>query len=492
MAQPIPYDRTYDFTSYQESFPASPLPAAPIDTEFDNVGISIGEIIDRLALIQRDDGGLHNSIVTLDSLGADVTAALGSPILPRGNWITATAYAVLDMVTKSGITYICSTAHTSGTFNTDLAAFKWIAFTSTINLANIAQEILGISYLGLYDDGDTSGYQLTIQVISALTANRALTVNVDNGSRDLDILDDAIISQDYSATGRPTFANVDITGKGYVKPYLGMPADGRLTLTSGTPVTTGDVTAASTLYYVPYVGNRIALYTAGAWEALEFTQRSIALSGLTAGKPYDVFIYNNAGTPTLELLVWTNDTTRATALAYQDGVLCKSGALDRRYLGTIYTSGTTTTEDTLAKRWVWNYYNRVNRRMEKLASTASWTYTTSVIRQANADVANQLDYVVGVAEDTVYAELNCRVANSSANIAFQIGIGVDVTNALGAAQSWGTTGAATNYALARCAIHSMPTSPGRHFLAWCEWSSASGTMTWEGQSTFGLQGMVRG
>src|SRR6185436_9706895 len=37
--------------------------------------------------------------------------------------------------------------------------------------------------------------------------------------------------------------------------------DGRLTLTSGTPVTTGDVTAATTLYFTPNGGNQIALYT---------------------------------------------------------------------------------------------------------------------------------------------------------------------------------------------------------------------------------------
>lgn len=57
---------------------------------------------------------------------------------------------------------------------------------------------------------------------------------------------------------------------------------GRLTLTSGTPVTTSDVTAASTLYFTPYGGNKITLYTGVYWQPFTFTERSLALSGLTS------------------------------------------------------------------------------------------------------------------------------------------------------------------------------------------------------------------
>ena len=42
-------------------------------------------------------------------------------------WITATAYDVGDLRTNGGTTYYCTTAHTSGTFATDLAAGKWYA-----------------------------------------------------------------------------------------------------------------------------------------------------------------------------------------------------------------------------------------------------------------------------------------------------------------------------------------------------------------------------
>jgi hypothetical protein len=50
---------------------------------------------------------------------------------------------------------------------------------------------------------------------------------------------------------------------------------------------------------------------------------------------YDVFLYDSGGTPTLEILAWTGNTTRATALTTQDGVLVKSGDASRRSLGTV-------------------------------------------------------------------------------------------------------------------------------------------------------------
>lgn len=44
-------------------------------------------------------------------------------------WSTTTAYVVGDYVTQGGIIYYCQIAHTSGTFATDLAAFRWVAQT---------------------------------------------------------------------------------------------------------------------------------------------------------------------------------------------------------------------------------------------------------------------------------------------------------------------------------------------------------------------------
>src|ERR1700675_30718 len=121
----------------------------------------------------------------------------------------------------------------------------------------------------------------------------------------------------------------------------------RLTLTTGVPVTTSDVLAAGTLYLTPYIGKHISLYDGTIWQVLLTAEISLALT-LTNGKPYDIFAFINAGVPALEILVWTDDVTRATALAYQDGVLVKSGAVTRRYLGTLYATSANQTEDSVA------------------------------------------------------------------------------------------------------------------------------------------------
>jgi hypothetical protein len=106
--------------------------------------------------------------------------------------------------------------------------------------------------------------------------------------------------------------------------------DFRLTPTTGVPVTTSDVLAAGTLFCSPYRGNSIALFDgASTWNVRTSAEFSIAVPAV-ASQMYDVFCFDNAGVPTLELLAWTNDTTRATALVLQNGVLVKSGATTRR------------------------------------------------------------------------------------------------------------------------------------------------------------------
>jgi hypothetical protein len=47
---------------------------------------------------------------------------------PRGAWGTTTVYALKDVVVESSVVYICTIAHTSGTFSTDLAAGKWAVY----------------------------------------------------------------------------------------------------------------------------------------------------------------------------------------------------------------------------------------------------------------------------------------------------------------------------------------------------------------------------
>lgn len=61
-----------------------------------------------------------------------VTATLGTP------WATGHYYVADDYVTQGGTTYQCETAHTSGTFATDLAAARWVAVTAASDTEEIS------------------------------------------------------------------------------------------------------------------------------------------------------------------------------------------------------------------------------------------------------------------------------------------------------------------------------------------------------------------
>lgn len=264
--------------------------------------------------------------------------------------------------------------------------------------------------------------------------------------------------------------------------------DGRLTLTDGVPVPVADVTSAGVLYFTPYRGNLISLFDGSTWNLFQFTQRSLTLT-LTAGSVYDVFIYDNNGTPTLETLVWANATTRATALVYLDGVPCKSGALTRRYLGTIYASGTNMTADAeggsgvSAKRYVWNYNNRVERAMFGAESAASWTYSTAAYRASNNGSAARLNYVIGVSEDPIKYGLASLIHSDTRTQALA-GAGLDVTNT--------TNQRALAYLRVQVAGdlvhgHAFGTiyqpAIGFHYLQLIEYGAGTGIQTWYGIGT---------
>ena len=259
--------------------------------------------------------------------------------------------------------------------------------------------------------------------------------------------------------------------------------DGRLTLTTATAVTTSDVTAATSIYWTPYKGNRVALYDGTDWNLLTFSELSLAVPATTA-TIYDVFAYNNSGTVAIETTAWTNDTTRATALALQNGVLVRSGATTRRYLGSFRTTAVSgQTEDSIAKRYVWNYYNRAWRNMRAAEATDSWVYTTATIRQANGSTTNQLDFIVGWNDGIVNASVTVDASNASTGVALSVLVGLDSTTAAasGCLMSPASTQVANIPVVVMASWKGFP-GVGRHYLAWLEYSQATGATTWYGDN----------
>jgi hypothetical protein len=88
---------------------------------------------------------------------------------------------------------------------------------------------------------------------------------------------------------------------------------GRLTLTSGTPITTADVTGAGAVYYSPLPGlpNRISLYNGSAFQSISFSETNVSVPG-TLFRLFDIFGFNNSGNLGLETVNWSQTTGSIT------------------------------------------------------------------------------------------------------------------------------------------------------------------------------------
>lgn len=274
---------------------------------------------------------------------------------------------------------------------------------------------------------------------------------------------------------------------------------GRLTLTTAVPITTSDVTAATTLFYTPMPGcSQVTLWNGSTTVTDTLAETSIAVPATTS-QMYDVFALDTSGAVSIELLAWTNDTTRATAITLQNGFLSKAATPTRRYLGSFRTTTVSgQTEDSIAKRYVWNYYNRIERPLLVIDPTASWAYSTATIRQARATATNQLDVVVGVAEESVTVDILSMAADTTGG-AWMVAIGLDSTTTIATGSTTAIGSFAANGSIQVTTAHGrILTGIGRHTLVWLEATSGATATTWYGKDKFftgvsaGISGVIKG
>jgi len=280
---------------------------------------------------------------------------------------------------------------------------------------------------------------------------------------------------------------------------------GRLTLTTALPVTTSDVTAAGTVYYTPTVGDQLPIYDGSSFVPTTFAELSLVLNSNSghagyhqSGKGFDCFVFNDAGTIRLGTgPAWSSDTARGsgagtTELELYKGVLVNKVSITLRfgtssgdtvsvaarkatYVGSFYCTANGQTEDSKAKRMLYNRYVQKERLLLRQEATDSWTYTTATLRQANGSAANQVEVFRGLDEELVHLDLKVGGVNSGGNF-IAVAIGLDSTSAKAAdslASLAGNQPQASYRGLAGL---------GRHYLSWLEWSTASGTTTWYGDN----------
>lgn len=236
---------------------------------------------------------------------------------------------------------------------------------------------------------------------------------------------------------------------------------GRLTLTSGAPVLATGITAGTSVYYTPYVGNLVPIYDGSLINTVPFAELTLTLnSNHVASNIYDVFAFTNAGAVTIgtgpawntatagagargtgagttELSrtiggFWTNAnsaTLRNGATTYAVNVNCAT------YLGSIFIDGTNGQVSCLlaygqSRKWgVWNAYNRVPIILKAGDPTASWTWATSSYRPSNNNTANKITPFCGLPEEMVNNTFIQRVFSSSGSLDAFTGIGWNSTTA---------------------------------------------------------------
>lgn len=238
---------------------------------------------------------------------------------------------------------------------------------------------------------------------------------------------------------------------------------GYLTLQTGTPVITGDVTNATTIYYTPYIGAQFPVYDGAAYNLISFTERTLALSGSHAASTlYDVFGFSNSGVATIATgPAWASSSpgscTRgsgggSTALTRLGGFLVNSVSMTARngattytiaanqgtYLGSIFIDGSAGQVSCYrswgqARKWgVWNYYNRVPIYLKAGDATANWSFNGAFTQFSNSNSNNNLTVFCGVAEEVVDIRFSQLITqqNPAINDA-AIAIGMNSTAASG-------------------------------------------------------------
>ena len=209
-------------------------------------------------------------------------------------------------------------------------------------------------------------------VVKGLTAGTNINLSADNNG---------------NYTVNSTGGNVDLTNQF------------RLSVTSGISVDNSVTSGASTIYLVPHIGNKVALFSGGIWgNCYSSGNVSIATSTLSSGNVHDIFCYNNNGVPALEYSSayvggvssggLTGPNVRTDSITYRNGIPVKSSDNTRRLIGTVlgFTSGQTSM--TMHTKGLANYDNPVQMNLECMyGNIHTFTNTSGAITYRVVDNA---------------------------------------------------------------------------------------------------------
>lgn len=346
--------------------------------------------------------------------------------------------------------------------------------------------------------GSSSGY--TIITPQAAAASNTVTFGSSSGT--------AVVTASAPLTITTATGNIALDTNLYLN------AGGRLTTTSAVPVLVSTVSAATTLYYAPYISGLIPMYDGTntryfnyLTSASDSVGLSIALgSNWGAGTVHDVMAYNNAGTLALCTVAWTNTTTRATALVRINGVpqatgtpTCRTtnsatitcGSNQCTYLGTVMmSSGSAGQIDFIfgasagsggTAGWlgIWNYWNRRPISTCVTDTEAAYTYTTAGYRGAGNFSTTRVSWVTGILEDEFQASYQSEmqtVATSGADQFINLGLNSSSSGAA-VAQHNKTNAAQVQNFPGSAMLKQIPPNSGLNFVQGIEFGDGTHTNT---------------
>ena len=234
------------------------------------------------------------------------------------------------------------------------------------------------------------------------------------------------------------------------------PPQGRLSLSTGVAVPTSNVTAATTIYYTPYLGQLVPLYDGTNFSMTDIggelsqatTDTTKSPAAVAANSNYDFFAWDDSGTKRCTRgPAWSSGTSRGTGAGTTELVRVKGFLLNAQsitngpaaqrgtYVGTVRSNGSSQIDWRFAgtgsggvalSLHVWNCYNRVVVTAANIDNGANYSYTTATIRQARASSGNQINFVIGLLEDGIIATHSVEF-RSAVNGTGEVGFGLDGT-----------------------------------------------------------------
>jgi hypothetical protein len=284
---------------------------------------------------------------------------------------------------------------------------------------------------------------------------------------------------------------------------------GRLTLSTGVPVMISDVSNSTSIFYTPYVHDRVPIYDGASWVMTEFTELTNTTTDSTKNPAavgnnsnYDLFVWDDSGTLRLGRgPAWTSDTARGTGAGttelervngvWMNKITIANGPAAQRgtYVGTVRSDGSATIDWELggtagggdpAFLYVWNAYNRRQVCIQVMDDTDSWAYTTATWRSANNSTSNRISWILGLAEDGIQL-LRSSVADG---VGCRSGIGYDRTNGTDSSRTYIPVSGALMVSLL-----SRAPALGLHFAQAVEIGAAGGVFYGDAGGTDGTTGI---